>query len=134
MRYSQVFCNANVFPEIPLEEPTELHILSDPIEYTQKLSLIEDSIEYPFHDIITESYKKTYDKISMVCDDTRPCSPYNDDSLEGLLPYDLFLKKMSMKMRTSITWSMAQVTETPLSPTKILMRSPGHSWKIQSMT
>ena len=26
----------------------------------------------------------------MVCDDTRPCSSYNDDSLEGLLPYDLF--------------------------------------------
>ena len=26
----------------------------------------------------------------MVCDDTRPCSPYNDDSLEGLLPSDLF--------------------------------------------
>ena len=44
------------------------------------------------------------------------------------------LKKMSMKMRTSITWSMIQVTKTPLSPTKMLMRSPGHSWKIQSMT
>ena len=29
----------------------------------------------------------------MVCDDTRPCSPYNDDNLEGLLPYDLFAEE-----------------------------------------
>ena len=92
LRYSQVCCNADIFPEIPLEEPTKQHILSDPIGYVQKVSLIEDSIEDPFHDIITEAYKKTYDKISMVCDDTRPCSPYTDDSLEGLLPYDLFSK------------------------------------------
>src|SRR5713101_6046945 len=39
------------------------------------------------------------------------------------------LKKMSMKMRTSIAWSMIQVMKTPLSPIKMLMRSPGHSWK-----
>ena len=29
----------------------------------------------------------------MVCDDTRPFSPYNDDRLEGLLPYDLSAEK-----------------------------------------
>ena len=29
----------------------------------------------------------------MVCDDTRPCSPYNYDSLEGLLPYDPFFEE-----------------------------------------
>ena len=85
-----MYCNADIFPKNPLEEPTEQHILSDPTEYVQKFSLIEDSIEDPFHDIITKAYKKTYDKISMVCDDTRSCPPYNDDSLEGLLPYDLF--------------------------------------------
>ena len=44
------------------------------------------------------------------------------------------LKKMSMKMRTSITWSMIQVTNNLLSPTNMLMRSPGNSWKIHSMT
>ena len=97
LRYSQVCCNADIFPESPLEEPTEQHILSDPIEYVQKVSFVEDSIEDPFHDIITEAYKKTYDKISMVCDDTRPYSPYNDDSLEGLLSYDLFSEEDEYK-------------------------------------
>ena len=51
--YSQVCCNADIFLEIPLEKSTEKHIPSDPIEYVQKVSLIE----YPFHDIITEAYK-----------------------------------------------------------------------------
>ena len=78
------------FLEIPLEKPIEQNIPSDPIDYVQKVSLIEDRVADPFHDIITKAYKKTYDKISMVCDETRPCSTYNDDSLEGLLPYDLF--------------------------------------------
>ena len=58
--YSQVCRNADIFPQIPLEKSTGQHIPSDPIEYVQKVSLIED----PFHDIITESYKETYDKIS----------------------------------------------------------------------
>ena len=58
LRYSQVCCNANIFPESPLEEPTEQQILSDPIEYVEKFSFIEDSIKDPFHDIITEAYKK----------------------------------------------------------------------------
>ena len=89
LRYSQVCCNAYIFPEIPLEEPIEQHILSNPIEYVQKVSLIEDSIEDPFHDIITEAYKKTYDKISMVCDNTRPCSPHVAEGLESLLPCNI---------------------------------------------
>ena len=38
--YSQVCCNADTFPEIPLEKSTEQHIPSDPIEYVQKFSLI----------------------------------------------------------------------------------------------
>ena len=84
--YSQVCCNANTFPEIPLEKSIEQHIPSDPVEYVQKVSLIED----PFHDIITEAYKETYDKISMVCDDTRPCSPHVDEGLESLLPCNIF--------------------------------------------
>ena len=49
--YSQVCCNANTFPEIPLEKSTEQHIPSNPIEYVQKNSLIEDNIEDPLHDI-----------------------------------------------------------------------------------
>ena len=36
LRYSQVCCNAHIFPEIPLEKPTEQHIPSGPIEYVQK--------------------------------------------------------------------------------------------------
>ena len=34
--YSQVCCNANTFLEIPIEESTEQHIPSDPIEYVEK--------------------------------------------------------------------------------------------------
>ena len=45
LRYSQVYCNANTFPEIPLEKPIEQHIPSGPIEYVQKVSLIEDNID-----------------------------------------------------------------------------------------
>ena len=47
----------DIYPESPLEKPTEQHIPSGPIEYVQKVSLIEDNIEYPLHDIITEAYK-----------------------------------------------------------------------------
>ena len=67
-------------------------------------------------------------------DGTPTCSPYNDDIMEGLLTCDFFfLKNMSMKMRTSITWIMIQVMKTPLCPTYMFKRSPRHSWKIQSM-
>ena len=83
------------FPEGPLEKSTEQHIPSDPIEYVQKVSFIEDNIEDPLHDIITEAYKETYDKINMVCDDTRPCSPHVDEGLESLLPCNIFEARSS---------------------------------------
>ena len=134
LRYSQVCCNADIFPESPLEEPTEQHILSDPIEYVQKVSLIEDSIEDPFHDIITEAYKKLMIR-SVWCVMTLDLVLHIMMTVwKVYCLMTFFLKKMSMKMRTSITWSMTQVTKTPLSPTKILMRSPRNSWKIQYMT
>ena len=59
LRYSQVCCNANIFPEIPLDKPTEQHIPSGPFEYVQNFSLIEDNIEDPLHVIITKAYKET---------------------------------------------------------------------------
>ena len=61
--------------------------------YVQNVSLIEDNIEYILHDIITEAYKETYDKISMVCGDTRPCSPHVDEGLESLLPCNILSEK-----------------------------------------
>ena len=66
------------------------HIPSGPIEHVQKVSLIEDNIEDPLHDIITEANKETYDKISMVCGDTRPCFPHVDEGLESLFPCKIF--------------------------------------------
>ena len=82
----------------------------------------------PEDETIAEYYSETYDENCNIHDGTPMCSPYNDDSLEGLLPCDLFSKEDNcMKMRTSISWSMIQVTKTPLSPTKMLMRSHGHS-------
>ena len=48
--------------------------------------------------------------------------------------WNFFMKNISMKKRTSIYWSMIQATKTPLCSTKMLMRIPGHSWKIQSIT
>ena len=91
--YSQVCCNANTFPEIPLEKSTEKHIPSDPIEYVQKVSLIKDNIEDPLHHIIIESCKEIYDKINMVCGDSRPCSPHIDEGLESLLPCNILSKE-----------------------------------------
>ena len=41
-----------------LEEPIEQHIPSDPIEYVHKVSLIEDNIEDPLHNIIIETIEK----------------------------------------------------------------------------
>ena len=58
LRHSKACCNADIFLEIHLEKPTEQHIPSGPIEYVQKISLIEDNIEDSLHDImITEAYK-----------------------------------------------------------------------------
>ena len=112
--YSQVCCNTDIFPEIPLEKSTEQHIPSDPIEYVQEISLIEDNIQYPLHDIITRAYKETYDKITTVCGDTRPCSPHVDEGLEILFPCNIFLKKIVMNTRN--TWigrSMIPWTKSP---------------------
>ena len=93
LRYSQVCCNDDTFPESSLNKSTEQHIPSDPIEYVQKFSFIEDNIEYPLHDIITEAYKETYDKITTVCGNTRPCSPHVDEGLESLLPRNILSKE-----------------------------------------
>ena len=100
--YSQVCCNVDIFPKILLEKPTEQHIPSNPIEHVQNVSSIEDNIEDSLHDIITEAYKETYDKISMVCSDTRPCSPHVDEGLESLLPCNIFFLKIVMNTRN--TW------------------------------
>ena len=53
------------------------------------------SLDLPQEETITEAYKETYDKISMVCDDTRPCSPHVDEGLESLLPCNIFEAKSS---------------------------------------
>ena len=44
-----------IYEDNMMEEPIEKHIPSDPIEYVYKVSLIEDNIEDPFHDIIIET-------------------------------------------------------------------------------
>ena len=46
----------------------------------------------PKDETIAESYSETYDENCNVHDGTPTCSPYNDDSLEVLLPCDLFSK------------------------------------------
>ena len=45
----------------------------------------------PKDETIAEYYSETYDENCNVHDGTPTCSPYNDDILEVLLPYDLFL-------------------------------------------
>ena len=46
---------------------------------------------------------------------TNPTNEHNDDSLEGLLPCDLFLKKkMTMIMRRDIARDVIQVRKNPL--------------------
>ena len=45
---------------------------------------------------------------------TNPTNEHNDDSLEGLLPCDLFLKKMTMIMRRDIARDVIQVRNKPL--------------------
>ena len=44
----------------------------------------------PNDETITESYSETYDENCNVHDGTPTCSLYSDDSLDGLLPCDLF--------------------------------------------
>ena len=47
----------------------------------------------PKDETIAESYSETYDENCNIHDGTSMCSPYNDDSLEGLLPCDFFSKE-----------------------------------------
>ena len=47
----------------------------------------------PEDETIAESYSETYDENCNVHDGTPTCSPYNDDSLEGLFPYDIFFEE-----------------------------------------
>ena len=42
---------------------------------------------------IAESYSETYDENCSIHDETPMCSPYNDESLEGLLACDLFFEE-----------------------------------------
>ena len=44
---------------------------------------------------------------------TNPTNEHNDDSLEGLLPCDLFLNKMTMIMRRDIARNVIQVRKNP---------------------
>ena len=97
---------------------SEIHY--DPIEFVHEEALIEKIVEYPqvtstensddwerFHDyfsdddhictlylpkdeIITEYYGENYDENHNVHDGTPTRSPYNDDSLEDLLPCSHF--------------------------------------------
>ena len=47
----------------------------------------------PKDETIVESYSETYDENCNIHDGSPMCSPYNDDSLEGSLPCDLFSKE-----------------------------------------
>ena len=47
----------------------------------------------PEDETIAESYSETYDENCNIHDGTPMCSPYNDDSMEGLLPCNLFSKE-----------------------------------------
>ena len=100
------------------EEPLSENIIEDPPHVTS-IENIDDwecfhdyfsdddqicTPDLPQDETITKSYNENYDESSNVHDGTPTCSPYNDNSIEGLL-VTFFLKKMSMKMRTSIPGS-----------------------------
>ena len=59
---------------------------------------------------IIKYYNETYDEISNVHDGTPTCSPYNDDSLEGLLPCDLFSKEEEYKDVNEDSWTFIENT------------------------
>ena len=48
------------------------------------------TLDLPRDETIIEAYNETYDEICNVHVGTPTCSPCNDNSLEGLLPCDLF--------------------------------------------
>ena len=86
------------------EEPLIENIIEDPLHVTQT----DNSDDWEcFHDYfndddhictpnlpqdetITKAYNETYDESCNVHDGTPTCSPYNDDSMDGFMPCDLF--------------------------------------------
>ena len=68
------------------------------LECSHDYFIVNDRIFSPYltqEETITKAYKETYDKISMVCDDTRPCSPHVDEGLESLFLCNIFEDKSS---------------------------------------
>ena len=59
--------------------------------------------DLPKEGTISKAYSETYGEI---------CNEHNDDSLEGLLPCDLFLKKMTMIMRRDIARDVIPARKT----------------------
>ena len=60
----------------------------------QRIEKQSPSKQYkPEDETIAESYSETYDENCNIYDGSPMCSPYNDDSPEGLLPCDLFSKE-----------------------------------------
>ena len=84
----------------------------------------------PKDETIAEYYSETYDQNRNVHVGTPTCFPYNDDSLEGLLPCDLFFEEVEYENEDKYNLEHDTSDEESLYPTKMLMRSPGHSWKI----
>ena len=86
------------------EEPLIEHIIEDPrhvtsTENSDDWELFHDYFrdydhictpDIPRDEAITKAYSETYDESCNVHDGTPTCSPYNDDSLEGLLSCDIF--------------------------------------------
>ena len=91
----------------------------------------------PKDEIIAEYYSETYDENRNVHDGTPTCSPYNDDSLEYLLPCSHFSEEDEYENEDKYNLDHDTSDEDSLMSDKdveeMLKRSPGHSWKIQSM-
>ena len=79
----------------------------------------------PKDETIVEYYSETYGENCNLHDGTPTCPPYNDDNLEGLMHCDLFSEEDEYENEDKYNLE---------HDTKMLMRSPGRSWKIQSMT
>ena len=89
------------------EEPLVEKIVEDPphvtsTEISNDWELFHDYFSDDDHictidllkdETIVESYSETYDENSNVHYGSPTCSPYNDDSLESLLPCDLFFEE-----------------------------------------
>ena len=85
----------------------DCHVFMEVSECPQDSLSEEDdhicTIDLSQEETILEAYNETYDEI---------CNEHNDDSLEGLLPCDLFLKKMNMIMRRDITRDVIPARKT----------------------